>query len=49
LEAYTTQPGVAQDDFYHALSDTHFSMVQRGGQYYQRRWQIGFSVGAVAL
>src|SRR5882724_11863985 len=30
-------------DFYHTLSDTHFSMVVRGGQYFQRRWQIGFA------
>src|SRR4051794_23016511 len=29
-------------DFYHALSDTHFSMFLRNGQYFQRRWQIGF-------
>src|SRR3954470_2335842 len=30
------------DDLYHPSSDTHFSMVLRDGQYYQRRWQIGF-------
>ena len=28
--------------FYHALSDTHYSMIRRGGEFYQRRWQIGF-------
>jgi predicted CXXCH cytochrome family protein len=28
--------------FYHNLSDTYFEMTQRGGKYYQRRWQIGF-------
>src|SRR5207302_6760152 len=33
----------AKQDFYHALSDTHFSMIIRGGEYYQRRWQIGFA------
>ena len=30
------------EEYYHALSDTHFSMRVREGQYYQRRWQIGF-------
>lgn len=35
LEAY---PG----SFYHDLSDTYFSMMLRDGQYFQRRWQIGF-------
>ena len=40
LEAYTGPRG--EHDFYHALSDTHFSMILRDGQYYQRRWQIGF-------
>jgi tetratricopeptide (TPR) repeat protein len=28
--------------YYHALSNTHFSMTLRAGQYIQRRWQIGF-------
>jgi tetratricopeptide (TPR) repeat protein len=28
--------------FYHALSDTHYSMIVRDGVYYQRRWQSGF-------
>ena len=37
LESYA-----AGQDFYHALSDTHFSMIRRDGQYFQRRWQIGF-------
>src|ERR1043166_441409 len=27
--------------FYHFLSDTHFSMIFRDQAYYQRRWQIG--------
>lgn len=36
LEDYT------KPDYYHALSDTHYSMVRRGGEYFQRRWQIGF-------
>src|SRR5437763_3500568 len=34
---------LAKQDFYHALSGTHFSMIVRDGQYYQRRWQIGFA------
>jgi hypothetical protein len=28
--------------FYHATSDTHYSMIVRDGAYYQRRWQSGF-------
>ncbi|HXJ44618.1 MAG TPA: hypothetical protein VNH18_35350, partial [Bryobacteraceae bacterium] len=31
----------AANDFYHALSDTHFSMQVRNGDYFQRRWQVG--------
>ncbi len=30
------------EEYYHPLSDTHFSMTQRDGKYYQRRWQAGF-------
>ncbi len=29
--------------FYHALSDTHYAMIRRGGEFYQRRWQIGLA------
>jgi predicted CXXCH cytochrome family protein len=28
--------------FHHKPSDSYFSMIERGGKYYQRRWQIGF-------
>jgi Flp pilus assembly protein TadD len=28
--------------FYHPVSDRHYTMVQRGGKYYQRRHQIDF-------
>src|SRR5262249_21140547 len=28
--------------FYHAASDTYFTMPERDGKYYQRRYQIGF-------
>ena len=28
--------------FYHPASDTYFHMLERGGKYFQRRWQIGF-------
>ena len=31
----------ATPEFYHALSDTHYAMVQKNGGYYQRRWQVG--------
>ncbi len=30
------------EDFYHAASDTHFAVLLRDGQYYQRRLQTGF-------
>lgn len=38
---YRSVPGPTVEDFYHAASDTHYSMFQRQGKYYQRRWQIG--------
>jgi hypothetical protein len=28
--------------FYHEASDSYFAMIERGGKYYQRRWQRGF-------
>jgi hypothetical protein len=28
--------------FYHEASDSYFAMTERGGKYYQRRWQRGF-------
>src|SRR5689334_7561361 len=28
--------------YYHRASDTHFTMLERNGKYYQRRYQIGF-------
>jgi tetratricopeptide (TPR) repeat protein len=37
LEDYTRN-----NEYYHPLSDTHYSMILRDGAYYQRRWQIGF-------
>jgi predicted CXXCH cytochrome family protein len=30
------------NSYYHQASDTHFSMIERGGKYIQRRYQIGF-------
>jgi tetratricopeptide (TPR) repeat protein len=29
------------NDYYHALSDSHYRMTVRNGEYFQRRWQIG--------
>src|ERR1035438_215266 len=29
------------EDFYHAISDSHYRMTIRNGDYFQRRWQIG--------
>lgn len=31
----------ARNSFYHAASSTHFTMLERSGKYYQRRYQIG--------
>ena len=37
IEDFTTK-----NRYYHRASDTWFEMLRRDGQYYQRRWQIGF-------
>jgi Flp pilus assembly protein TadD len=43
---YRLQPQTAIEKFgkpyYHAASDTYLEMIERGGKYYQRRWQVGF-------
>ena len=43
-----TQANAVEDyrvnnSYYHAASDTHFTMFEREGRYYQRRYQIGFN------
>jgi hypothetical protein len=38
IEDYTRQ-----NRYYHALSDTHFTMIRRDGEYFQRRWQTGLA------
>src|ERR1700730_16089387 len=38
IEDYTRS-----NEFYQALSDTHYAMIRRDGQFYQRRCQIGFA------
>jgi hypothetical protein len=40
-------PSAAEDftsgkPFYHEASESYFATIERGGKYYQRRWQIGF-------
>jgi len=40
--ANTIEDYKGNTQFYHSLSDTHFSMIFRDQAYYQRRWQIGF-------
>jgi tetratricopeptide (TPR) repeat protein len=35
IEDYSKTP-----EYYHALSDSHYSMTIRNGQYFQRRWQV---------
>jgi predicted CXXCH cytochrome family protein len=45
---YRMSPRTAVENFqsgspyYHEPSDSYFSMVERGGNFYQRRWQLGF-------
>jgi len=45
---YRLSPATAVEDFtpgkpfYHQASGCYFAMIERGGKYYQRRWQIGF-------
>jgi hypothetical protein len=45
---YRPQPGNTIEDYsranshYHGPSDTHFTMIERDGKYYQRRYQIGY-------
>ena len=45
---YRPAPGNTVEDYrvnnayYHPASDTHFTMVERNGKYYQRRYQVGF-------
>jgi predicted CXXCH cytochrome family protein len=38
IEDYSQRP-----DYYHALSDSHYAMTIRDGQYFQRRWQLDAS------
>jgi predicted CXXCH cytochrome family protein len=35
IEDYAKAP-----EYYHSLSDSHYAMTIRNGQYYQRRWQV---------
>ena len=42
MPANTVEDYKEKHEFYHSLSDTHYSMIFRDGAYYQRRWQIGF-------
>ncbi len=39
--ANTIEDYKGNTQFYHSLSDTHYSMIFRDQAYYQRRWQIG--------
>ncbi|MBZ5623842.1 MAG: tetratricopeptide repeat protein [Acidobacteriia bacterium] len=43
LEAQTTlEDFKSAKPFYHGPSDIYYAMIERGGSYFQRRWQIGF-------
>jgi hypothetical protein len=35
-------PHTTAQPFHHEASGCYFAMIERGGEYYQRRWQIGF-------
>ena len=35
--------------YYHAPSDQHYTMIQRGGRYFQRRHQIGADGGEINI
>ena len=38
---YRPSPGsVAEGTYYHQASDSYFTMLQRNGRYYQRRYQL---------
>jgi predicted CXXCH cytochrome family protein len=39
--AKTIEDYAGTPQYYHALSDSHYSMTIRNGLYFQRRWQIG--------
>jgi hypothetical protein len=39
--ANTIEDYAGNPQYYHALSDSHYSMTIRNGQYFQRRWQLG--------
>ncbi len=41
MPANTIEDYKGKNDFFHPLSDTHYSMIFRDGAYYQRRWQTG--------
>lgn len=36
----TIEDYVKRPDYYHSLSDSHYSMTMRGGRYFERRWQL---------
>ena len=40
--ANTIEDYTDNHEFLHSASDTHYAMIKRGADYYQRRWQIGF-------
>jgi predicted CXXCH cytochrome family protein len=39
--ANTVEDNRLADSFYHAASDTYFTMLERSGKYFQRRYQVG--------
>jgi tetratricopeptide (TPR) repeat protein len=39
--ANTIEPYSQNPEYYHAPSDSHYRMLTRNGEYFQRRWQVG--------
>ncbi len=37
----TVEPYATKPEYYHTLSDSHYSMTVRNGEYFQKRWQMG--------
>ncbi len=40
--SFSRPANIPAGTFYHAASDTHFSVFARGGKFIERRWQVGF-------
>jgi tetratricopeptide (TPR) repeat protein len=41
-QSFSRAGNIPLGHYFHAASDTHFEMIERGGQFFQRRYQLGF-------